>query len=156
MWSLVEVDACRGFRNDLILAAAFGYDAPPSVVLACGRHSVRGTGVPRTIKLSERFYQKFGHDLVDEMVNWFNQTDETYRVELRELNDLNFARFDAKLEQRLAAVKAEWRQEIAHLRTEVLSAIASQRSDLVKWMFAFWIGQAGLTIGLVLLVTRNR
>jgi hypothetical protein len=27
--------------------------------------------VPITVKLSERFYQKFGHDLVDEMVNWF-------------------------------------------------------------------------------------
>ena len=111
--------------------------------------------MPVTVKLSERFYQKFGHDLVDEMVNWFNQIDTSYRLELRELNDLNFARFDAKLEQRLAEVKAELRQEIAQLRTEVLSAIASQRSELIKWMFAFWIGQAGLTIGLVLLVTRN-
>ena len=24
--------------------------------------------------------------------------------------------------------------------------------ELIKWMFAFWIGQAGLTVGLVLLV----
>jgi hypothetical protein len=111
--------------------------------------------VPRTVKLSQRFYDKFGHDLVDELVNWFNETDTTYRAELRELNDLNFARFDAKLEQRLAEVKAELRQEIAALRAEVLSAIAAQRSDLIKWMFAFWIGQAGLTVGLVLLVGRR-
>jgi len=108
--------------------------------------------VPHRVKLSQRFYNKFGHDLVDEMVNWFNETDRTYRTELRELNDLNFARFDAKLEQRLAEVKAELRQEIAALRTEVLSAIAGQRSELIKWMFAFWVAQAGLTVGLVLLV----
>jgi hypothetical protein len=107
------------------------------------------------VKLSQRFYDKFGHDLVDELVNWFNETDTTYRTELRELNDLNFARFDARLEQRLVEVKAELRQEIAALRVEVLSAIAAQRSDLIKWMFAFWIGQAGLTVGLVFLVGRR-
>jgi len=97
--------------------------------------------MPHTVKLSERFYQKFGHELVDEMVNWFNETDSAYRTELRELNDLNFARFDAKLEQRLSEVKSELHDEIADLR-----------ANLVKWMFAFWIGQAGLTVGLVLLV----
>jgi hypothetical protein len=83
--------------------------------------------VPRTVKLSERFYQKFGHELVDEMVNWFNDTDSSYRAELRELNDLNFARFDAKLEQRLG----------------------DQRAELIKWMFVFWIGNFATTAGLM-------
>jgi len=108
--------------------------------------------VPHTVKLSQRFYDKFGHDLVDELVTWFNETDTTYRAELRELNDLNFARFDAKLEQRVAEVKAELRQEMAQLRTE----LADLRANLVKWMFVFWMGQAGLTIGLVLLVAGKR
>jgi len=104
--------------------------------------------VPHTVKLSQRFYDKFGHDLVDELVNWFNETDTTYRAELRELNDLNFSRFDAKLEQRVAEVKAELRQEMAGLRTK----LADLQASLIKWMFIFWIGQAGLTVGLVLLV----
>ena len=34
--------------------------------------------------------------------------DATYRADLRELNELNFARFDAKLEQRLATLDAAW------------------------------------------------
>jgi len=38
----------------------------------------------------------------NELVEWFNQVEATYRGELRELNELNFARFDAKLEQRSA------------------------------------------------------
>ena len=44
-------------------------------------------------------------------VNWFNQVDDTYRTDLRELNELNFSRFDAKLEQRLAEVESHltWR-----------------------------------------------
>jgi hypothetical protein len=101
--------------------------------------------VPVTVKFSELFYRKLGHEVVDEMVNWFNQVDDTYRAQLRELNELNFGRFDAKLEQRLAEVKAELREEIADLGAK-----------LIKWMFLFWIGQAGLTVGLVLLVIRSR
>ncbi|MBA3317404.1 MAG: hypothetical protein H0T50_04855, partial [Gemmatimonadales bacterium] len=45
--------------------------------------------------------------------------DLTYRTDLRELNELNFARFDAKLEQRLAELRATLRQEIADLRAEL-------------------------------------
>jgi len=86
------------------------------------------------VRLSEHFYRKFGHEVVDEMVNWFNQVDDTYRGELRELNELNFARFDAKLEAKLADLRA----------------------NLIKWMFVFWMGQAGLMIGLVLLVAGKR
>lgn len=67
------------------------------------------------------------------------------------MNELNFARFDAKLEQRLVEVKAELRQEMAGLRTK----LADLQASLIKWMFIFWIGQAGLTVGLVLLVGRR-
>ena len=48
--------------------------------------------------------------------------DTTYRQDLRELNELTFARFDAKLEQRIAEVKAELRQGIGALRTELFTA----------------------------------
>ena len=51
--------------------------------------------MPVTAKLCE--------DVANELVDWFNAVDLTYRSELRELNELNFARFDAKLEQRLAS-----------------------------------------------------
>src|SRR5438552_2936287 len=58
--------------------------------------------MPVTVKLSRKFYETFGDEIANELVEWFNQVDATYRGELRELNELNFARFDAKLEQRVA------------------------------------------------------
>ena len=61
-------------------------------------------------------------------MNWFNAVDATYRADLREFNEVNFARFDAKLEQRLAELK----------------------SDLVKWMFAFWAPTALAVVALLL------
>ncbi len=55
--------------------------------------------MPITAKFSKAFYDKLGHEIADEMVNWFNQADTVYRTQLRELNDLNYTRFEAKLEQ---------------------------------------------------------
>jgi len=85
--------------------------------------------MPVTAKLSRKFYERFGDELANELVDWFNQVDATYRTDLRELNELNFARFDAKLEQRFAQADANWERRIAELRV-----------DLIKWMFIFWTG----------------
>ena len=63
--------------------------------------------MPVTARLSKRFYDVLGEDVANELVDWFNAVDLTYRADLRELNELNFARFDAKLEQRLAELRAE-------------------------------------------------
>jgi len=94
--------------------------------------------MPVTAKLSRKFYEKFGDDLTNELVEWFNQVDATYRSELREINDLNWARFEAKLEQRIAEVRADLRAGLANLKAE-----------LVRWMFLFWIGTLGTLIALL-------
>ena len=126
--------------------------------------------MPVTAKLSKRFYDVLGEDVANELVDWFNAVDLTYRNDLRELNELNFARFDARLEQRLAELRAELRQELAELRAEVRAEIAGLRAELrtgiqdgntalervraelLRWMFGFWvttfIGLAGLMIAL--------
>jgi hypothetical protein len=112
--------------------------------------------MPVTAKLSRRFYEVLGEDVANELVDWFNAVDLTYRADLRELNELNYARFDAKLEQRLAELRAELRQEIADLRaeirTELRTGLHGLRADLLRWMFGFWattlLALAGLMIAL--------
>ena len=79
--------------------------------------------------------------------------DATYRADLRDLNELNFARFDAKMEQRLAELNAlldrlEGRFE--QLRSDVRAQLADQRSELLKWMFLFWAGTVVPLAGLIL------
>ena len=63
--------------------------------------------MPVTAKLSRKFYDKLGDDVANELVEWFKLVDATYRSDLRELNELNFARFDAKVEQRFAEFEAK-------------------------------------------------
>src|SRR5690242_9366090 len=82
--------------------------------------------MPVTAKLSRRFYETFGDEIANELVEWFNSVDATYRADLRELNELNFSRFDAKLEQRMA----ELRQEMATGLTHGISALRAEILDL--------------------------
>jgi hypothetical protein len=89
-------------------------------------------------------------------VEWFNMVDATYRTELREFNELNFARFDAKLEQRLAEQDAKWERRIAELRADMLVGFARMdekfaqlETRLTRRMFGFWIAQSATTVGLI-------
>jgi hypothetical protein len=94
-------------------------------------------------------------------VDWFNAVDLTYRADLRELNELNFARFDAKLEQRLAELRAELRGDMGRLQVDMGRLRVGRlqvdmgrlRVDLLRWMFGFWattmLTLAGLTIALL-------
>ena len=91
---------------------------------------------------SKEFYDKLGHEVVEEMVNWFNQTDVEYRTQLRDLNDRNYSRFEAKLEQRFSEQDAKWERRQN-----------DQFSRLLKWMFVFWstslVSMIGLSIAIV-------
>jgi hypothetical protein len=69
--------------------------------------------MPVTAKLSKHFYDVLGEDIANELVEWFNSVDATYRSDLRELNELNFGRFDAKVEQRVAELRAEMQEGFA-------------------------------------------
>ncbi len=108
--------------------------------------------MPVTARLSKRFYDVLGEDVANELVDWFNAVDLTYRADLRELNELNFARFDAKLEQRLAELRAELLTEIAGLRLDFRTELQQVRTGLLRWMFGFWVstllGIAGLLVAL--------
>jgi len=110
--------------------------------------------VPVTAKLSRRFYEKFGDDIANELVDWFNMVDATYRSELRELNELNYARFDSKLEQRVVELETKIDRLAVELRAEMQVGFARMdqqfaqfEATLTKRMFVFWIGQAATTVG---------
>jgi DNA anti-recombination protein RmuC len=86
--------------------------------------------MPVTAKLSKKFYDALGEDVANELVEWFNQVDLTYRTDLRELNELNFARFDAKLEQRIATLRADLAQRMAALEARLDRRLVEVRAEL--------------------------
>jgi len=104
--------------------------------------------MPVTAKLSRKFYEKLGDDIANELVEWFNLVDATHRSDLKELNELNYARFEAKLEQRIAELRAEMQTGFARADQR----LAEFEARLTKRMLNFWIAQAATTAGLVFVV----
>ncbi|MGQ0702991.1 MAG: hypothetical protein ACT4PM_07665 [Gemmatimonadales bacterium] len=110
--------------------------------------------MPVSARLSKLLYDRLGEQLADELVDWFDQVDLTYRTELKELNEMNFTRFDARLEQRLSQVEArldtQFNKGLADVRVEVAEA----KTSLVWWMFGFWSATTVATVGLVLAILK--
>jgi hypothetical protein len=109
-----------------------------------------------TAKLSQKFYERFGDDLTNELVDWMNQMDAGYRSEFRDLFELNFARFDARLQQGLGELRTELRNEVggvrqslADMKGELRSEIAASRAEAMKWNIIMWVGAVGTMVALV-------
>lgn len=89
-----------------------------------------GARVPVTAKLSRRFYEKFGDEIANELVEWFNAVDATYRSDLRALNELNFDRFDAKLEQRVVELETKLSQRFVTLEAKLSERFVALEAKL--------------------------
>jgi CRP-like cAMP-binding protein len=71
--------------------------------------------------------------------------DANSRSELRELNELSFARFDAKVDQRFAEQDARIERRFAEME-----------SRLTRWLFAFWTTTMVSQAGVFYLILRSR
>ena len=126
--------------------------------------------MPVTTRLLQRLHQTLGEEAANDLFSWWDEAAGVNRAAVREVADLYFARFEARLEKGLTDVRAELRAELnqgltgvraelADVRVELREGMASlrtemanQRADLVKWMFLFWAGTviplAGLAVAL--------
>ena len=123
--------------------------------------------MPITAVLSRTLHEVLGDEAAADLVDWMNQVD-TQRAELRELNEMNYARIDSRFQlvdsrfteqrQAIEAMRSEFRHElraeISTLRMETHDGLAEVRvalagveskidrrfADLVKWSFLFWCG----------------
>ena len=120
--------------------------------------------MPVTARLSHKLYEAFGEDAGADMVGWM-QHMEAQRAELRELNELNFGRFEARfselsrvMDARFAQVDARFAQldarftqledtmdaRFAQFEATIVgrleAKIEQRTADLMKWSFVFWCG----------------
>lgn len=95
--------------------------------------------MPVTAKLSRKLYETFGDEAAADMVDWMHQID-AQRAELRELNELNFTRFDARLNELTHVMNARFAQLEATVVGRLEAKIEQRTADLMKWSFVFWVG----------------
>ena len=105
--------------------------------------------MPVTATLLRRISEVFGEDATNEMITWFDHWQAGFKADIESFVERRFEVFEARFDTRLGQVKAELRLEIAGLRNDM----AAQRSELIRWMFVFWVGTvvplAGLMVALI-------
>lgn len=139
--------------------------------------------MPVTPTLLLKLRKTLGDEAANDLVTWVDQATARELGQMRELADLHYGRFDARLEQRLAelradvdarieSLRAELHTRIESLRTDIYTRIESlrtdlytridavrvemmaQRADLIKWMFLFWVGTIVPLAGLMVALVR--
>lgn len=110
--------------------------------------------MPYTAKFSRDFYERLGDKVVNELVDWLNTVDLTYKTKLRELNDITYRRFEAAWKADLATLEARLErrfdalgQHVESQRADWQLAVANLRAELIKWMFGFWAANTVTIIG---------
>jgi CRP-like cAMP-binding protein len=88
-------------------------------------------------------------------VDWFNAVDDTYRTQLRELNELNWNRFQAAMDGRFAASDLKMEQRFAGMEARLAEfevKLERRFGDQTKWLVGVWLGTvipiAGMILGL--------
>lgn len=137
--------------------------------------------MPVTARLSKAFYDQFGEQVTNELVEWLNVVDATYRAELRMLNDTNFARFeavldarfahsDARLERRLGEWESRFEQRFRQQDEKMDQRFRQQDSTIdalrvevkhgftehLRWMVGLWMLNIAAMIGVLVAVLALR
>lgn len=90
--------------------------------------------MPATETLLKKLKETLGEEAASDLVTWVDHSSAREIAQLRELADLHYSRFDARLEQRLAELEAGLRTEMgqayAALRTEMGQAYAALRTEM--------------------------
>ena len=91
--------------------------------------------MPVTAKLSQKFYQRLGDDVANELVEWLNAVDTSYRQEFKDLFEANFGRVEARMDELRAKVRherGEVRSDLGRLESRVDAKLSELKSELLR------------------------
>ena len=60
--------------------------------------------------------------------------------------------FRQTLHEEIFALRHEMGVMKVELRQQFTTALMAQKADIMKWMFSFWVGEAAVTVGLILAI----
>ena len=97
--------------------------------------------------------EKLGDDGAEALVELINEAQkETQNNVIKFVEE----KFEKRLSEELAKVRIELTERIEGVRTELKSEIEALKtndekvkSELIRWMFIFWVGQIGAILGIL-------
>ena len=64
-------------------------------------------------------------------------------------------RYESMLHKDLELLRLEISEKITRTEGVLRTEMKEQKSELIKWMFIFWVGQIAATIGIILLFIKR-
>jgi len=88
--------------------------------------------MPVTARLLQRLHEAIGDEATNDLFAWWEEAASLNRAAVREVADLYFAKFDARLEKGLSEVRSELDKGLSEVRSEMDKGLSEVRSELDK------------------------
>ena len=93
--------------------------------------------------------EKLGDDGADALVDLFNQSEQRQKEDVLEFVE---EKFEWRLNEELSTLRIEMNERFATVNerfAELEVKIEATKSYMVRWMFAFWVAQVGVILGIL-------
>ena len=126
------------------------------------------------ISIPKPLQEKLGEEGTDALVQVLNEYEKESKSSVFDIAEQRFEKslvreiagvrvelaggeklFEKRLTEEIAGVRVELADSEKRLRVEIADlrgGIDKSKSDTIKWMFLFWIGQIGAVLGIILAV----
>ncbi len=99
------------------------------------------------IAVDKPLRDKLGDDGVTSLVNLINQALGEQKNDIVQLVEETF-------ERRLSEELAKLRVEMAEMKSELRNDMQVTKTEMIRWMFIFWVGQIAVLVGLLLALVK--
>ena len=94
------------------------------------------------ITVPKALREKLGDEGADALVDLFNQSEQRQRENVLEFVE---EKFERRLSEEISTLRGEMNERFAKVEIK----IEATKSYMVRWMFAFWVAQVGVILGIL-------
>ena len=106
--------------------------------------------MPTVLELYEKLKPKLGEEEARSLLEFIEST-----VEQRAVTKADLQQTAASLREEMRQLEGALREEIRQIDASLREEIQQVRADLIKWSFAFWVGNVAVLSGIMFALLRG-
>jgi hypothetical protein len=106
--------------------------------------------MPTVLELYEKLKPKLGEEEARSLLEFIEST-----VEQRAVTKADLQQTAASLREEMRQLEGALREEIRQVDASLREEIQKVRADLIKWSFAFWVGNVAVLSGIMFALLRG-
>jgi hypothetical protein len=106
--------------------------------------------MPTVLELYEKLKPKLGEEEARSLLEFIEST-----VEQRAVTKADLQQTAASLREEMRQLEGALREEIRQIDASLREEIQKVRADLIKWSFAFWVGNVAVLSGIMFALLRG-